>query len=406
MTHTDVRHVREAGVWVDGTQVATLTRGEGGTDFAYLPEALAAGVDPVATTLPLDERPVRTVGGALPPFFAGLLPEGRRLTALRTRVKTSADDELSLLLAVGADVVGNVQVLPGGVGPREASMPIELAEGPGTAGPEEWAETDFAELAARAGVDPAALAGVQDKVSGRMLTLPLMAGGQFHLLKLNLPEYPGVVENEAFFLDLARRMRQPVVDARVVRDRERRTGLLVTRFDRRLEGGLARRLAVEDGAQLLGRYPADKYAVTTEELVRRFSEVAGAPLPAVRSALGQVLFAWLTGNGDLHAKNLSLVRREGEWWPSPIYDIPSTLPYRDHRMALTVAGRDDSLSLKRWSALASEMGLAARAADRLLAEVLAATADLDDRLAGLPVDERTRRDMRGVLGRRRALLGG
>ncbi|HHU66493.1 MAG TPA: hypothetical protein GXZ33_01375 [Corynebacterium sp.] len=30
-----------------------------------------------------------------------MLPEGRRLTALRTAVKTSADDEFSLLLAVG-----------------------------------------------------------------------------------------------------------------------------------------------------------------------------------------------------------------------------------------------------------------------------------------------------------------
>ena len=43
-----------------------------------------------------------------------LLPEGRRLGALRRAVKTSADDELSLLLAVGADAIGDVQVVPSG----------------------------------------------------------------------------------------------------------------------------------------------------------------------------------------------------------------------------------------------------------------------------------------------------
>jgi serine/threonine protein kinase HipA of HipAB toxin-antitoxin module len=55
-------------------------------------------------------RPV----GAVPPFFAGLLPEGRRLSALRAAVKSSGDDELSLLLAVGGDTVGDIEILPEG----------------------------------------------------------------------------------------------------------------------------------------------------------------------------------------------------------------------------------------------------------------------------------------------------
>ncbi len=57
---------------------------------------------------------VTHAAGALPPFFSGLLPAGRRLTALRSAVKTSADDELTLLLAVGADTIGDVQILPHG----------------------------------------------------------------------------------------------------------------------------------------------------------------------------------------------------------------------------------------------------------------------------------------------------
>ena len=53
------------------------------------------------------EAPTIRPGGGLPPFFAGLLPEGHRLAVLRRDVETSADDELTLLLAVGADAPGD-----------------------------------------------------------------------------------------------------------------------------------------------------------------------------------------------------------------------------------------------------------------------------------------------------------
>ena len=71
----------------------------------------------IATTLPVTTTPVTTLGGAVPAFFAGLLPEGRRLSALRQGVKTSADDELSLLLGVGGDTIGDVRVVPAGASP-------------------------------------------------------------------------------------------------------------------------------------------------------------------------------------------------------------------------------------------------------------------------------------------------
>lgn len=57
---------------------------------------------------------VVTIGGAVPAFFAGLLPEGVRLGVVISSTKTSADDHLTLLLAIGADTVGNVGVVPSG----------------------------------------------------------------------------------------------------------------------------------------------------------------------------------------------------------------------------------------------------------------------------------------------------
>ena len=60
---------------------------------------------------------------------------------------------------------------------------------------------------------------------------------------------------------------------------------------------------------------------------------------AVRNLYLQFIFAWLTGNGDLHANNVAVLGGREAWVVSPVYDIPCTLLYGDDTMALTVAGR-------------------------------------------------------------------
>ena len=91
---TGIVEVHAADVWKGGTLAAHLTRTPDGVVFAY-----ADGYDgpAVATTLPVNSDPVLRPSGAVPAYFAGLLPEGRRLGTLRRAVKTSADDELMLL---------------------------------------------------------------------------------------------------------------------------------------------------------------------------------------------------------------------------------------------------------------------------------------------------------------------
>jgi serine/threonine-protein kinase HipA len=150
---TRLRTVHAADVYKSGRRAATLTKGSDGTvEFRYLPEYLADSGRPVATTLPPTDAPVRTFGGSLPAFFAGLLPEGHRLSVLRRAVKTGLDDELTLLLAVGTDAPGDVQVIPRGE---------PLVEVPALVSGESPAELDFTALVEK--VDPHALPGVQQK---------------------------------------------------------------------------------------------------------------------------------------------------------------------------------------------------------------------------------------------------
>ena len=72
----------------------------------------------------------------------------------------------------------------------------------------------------------------------------------------------------------------------------------------------------------------------------------------------QFLYAWLTGNGDLHAKNISLLKTpEKGWHVSPMYDVPNSWVYFKDDMALSVNSRVKNLKKRDWDALAHCAGI-------------------------------------------------
>ena len=392
-----LKMVGTAVVYKKDRPAARLRRAEFGIEFSYLDAYLSAGHEPVATSLPLSDQPVRTPAGAVPPFFAGLLPEGRRLSALRAAVKTSADDELSLLLAIGGDTIGDVRVLPEGKPPDGVRPRVEVAD---------WSTVSFAEVfAADTGAEPdrIGLPGVQPKASAQMISIPVVAGADRYILKLDPPEFPHLCRNESLMLRAARQAGLQVASAELRVDREGREGLIVRRFDR-AGGGL---LAVEDGCQVLGRYPADKYALTTEQVCTGLSAATDAPVVAARTYLRWVTFAYLTCNGDLHAKNLSVAEQPGGVvQPSPAYDLPSSYPYGDSTMALTIAGKDrEDIGRDDMMKMAGVLGVADRAARKVLDEVVGAVDRWIDLLPEAGFDGRTTTKWRRAIEYRARRLG-
>ncbi|HKU29543.1 MAG TPA: HipA domain-containing protein [Arthrobacter sp.] len=393
---------RIADVYKQGILAARIERHEGGTKFSYLPRYLESGGPAVATTLPLTSQAVFTPSGAVPAYFTGLLPEGRRLNSLRRAVKASADDELALLMGAGGDAVGDVQTVPHGERPAEGGSAVVL---------DSKLPLDFDALLGDSGlIDPVALAGVQDKLSAGMISLPVAQAGKRFILKLNAPEFPFVVENEFLMFRFARKLRIPVSSVQLVHDVGGRAGLLVERFDR-LTGadGVPVRLAVEDGAQVLGLYPADKYSVPFGDVCRALAAYCAAPLPALRNLALQLAFAWLTGNGDLHAKNVSMVQSPGgEYTIAPVYDIPSTVVYGDKTLALGIGGKKTGISRKHFLAWAGRLGLTDRAANSVLELALKASGPLMAELDGgaSPFGTAQTRDWIKELKHRRRLMGG
>jgi len=395
--------VQSADVYKAGVFAGRITRRDDSNAFEYDADYLKSGQPAVASTLPLTDVPVVTTSGAVPAYFAGLLPEGRRLSALIRRVKTSADDELSLLTAVGGNTIGDVQVFETGA-KREFIEPVVML-------PANLQVRSFSGFLEESfGSELVAIPGVQDKVSGRMITVSAKAATDSFILKFDPPEFDQLVENESFFLSLAKRAGLKVVEHQLVTDSIGKKALAVARFDRLGVGTAERSLAVEDSCQALGLWPVAKYDPSAAKAIGSLVALCAAPGVEASALFAQLLFAWLTGNGDVHTKNISVLASGTEYRVSPAYDLPSTLFYPvSSAMALSVLGHKTGISGKIWQNFAEQIGVPNAIAVKNARQILAATAGLDEQIAAgfLNFDQQTcKKAARELKNRRRLTLEG
>lgn len=111
--------MRTADVFVHDHLAGLLVEEASGRAYTF---AYAPGYDgpPASLTLPVRAEPYRFE--RFPPFFDGLLPEGWQFEALLKRAKLDRHDRMGQLLAVGADTVGAVTVVPASAS-HEAATP-------------------------------------------------------------------------------------------------------------------------------------------------------------------------------------------------------------------------------------------------------------------------------------------
>lgn len=382
-----------ADVYAAGRLVGHVTREPDATTFTY-----AEGYDGPALVPHLPVGTTTWPAGALPPLLSNLLPEGRRLEALRQQVKTSLDNEVALLLAIGNDLVGDLQFVPAGTRPAGSSATqVELDR------------LDTLEFARLRGLPVSGVPGVQDKVkvSERMwMALPVRDTSlSTHLLKFGQQGLPRLIANERACLQALADARLEVNQTEVVVDATGETALLVTRFDRHVTDGTVTALRQLDGCQAAGRYPADKYDLDTVDVVTALAGLCANPTVAALRLLEQVAASYLIGNGDLHAKNLSVLDRGDGLAPSPVYDVTFTHPYGDtDTMALPICGESRVARIRRttFTEAAERCGVRPAALDRVLDRLLARTENVPEQLsAGWP---RASAKYRRVLEQRRHRL--
>lgn len=99
--------MRSAKVYNFGIYAGDLLEEEKGKKyrFRYYEEYYGP---PVSLTLPVERKEFEFNG--FPSFFDGLLPEGMQLEALLRSAKIDRNDNFSILLLTGKDLVGSVTV--------------------------------------------------------------------------------------------------------------------------------------------------------------------------------------------------------------------------------------------------------------------------------------------------------
>jgi serine/threonine-protein kinase HipA len=405
----DIRSAERAEVYRGDRRIGTVERTTHGAVFEFASDSKRGYAAAVGFRMPADRPRYEVAGVNLHPFFAGLLPEGLRLSALIGRVKTSADDLFSLCLAAGPDTIGDVSLVLPGSDPKVRGPTIDLTR---------LHEHSFAELFMRSldylGDGPAqepSLPGVQDKISAAMISFPVRGrrNSGAHILKLNPKDKPTLVDNEAFFMRMARACGIETASVRTVHDREGRKGLLVERFDRLpdYENQAYTKVHQEDACQFLDRYPAEKYRFSLATIADGIEELATAPLVELLRLLRVTAFSYLVGNGDLHARNISLwvEPTSGRVELSPAYDLLSTLPYGDRRMALKLDGRDDELTRAHLVTFASRHGLRPAAVRSMLDKLCTRSEAWLRDLTGIGLTARKTQDLRRVMTKRLGDLG-
>jgi serine/threonine-protein kinase HipA len=156
--------------------------------------------------------------------------------------------------------------------------------------------------------------------------------------------------------------------------------LIVERFDIRTSPGDTRQLALEDFCSLLDLPPDAKYDGTIERIMRALRPLSTAPEEDLKTILQRALFAWLIADGDMHLKNMALLKiaepdaaRFDSVRIAPLYDAVTTRVFpqleNDH-MALKLGGKDDRLKRADFLKLAATGGINASAAGEAMDALL------------------------------------
>jgi serine/threonine-protein kinase HipA len=192
----------------------------------------------------------------------------------------------------------------------------------------------------------------------------------------------------------------------IVTDADGQPGLLVRRFDRVTVDGALRPLAVEDGCQVLDRPPADKYLLGADRTFAALAATCDSVTFAGRELVRLLAFAYIIGNGDAHAKNFSVLQSlDGEWRVSPLYDTPSSYPYGDTTMALSIGGRSGGdFGVADFVELGGRLGVPERAVRRLLTDLVDRTDLWFAQLGNLPYDKGRIAKLRRLIKYRRQRL--
>lgn len=331
-------------------------------EYLDLPDATA-----LSLSLPMaaGEHPASRIR----PYMAGLLPDSEEVRSRwAARFGVNAANHFALLEHVGLDCAGAVQFIPEGVTANDAGPLLPLADAD-IAGRLAALRKDDSAWAVPG--DRWSLGGAQGKFAlardrtGRWCE-PLGRSASTHIFKPGVAGYRAQALNEHVCLTAAAALGLPAV-ATEYTEFAGEGSLVVARYDRRRRtDGTVVRVHQEDMCQALAVYPAKKYEASGGPGTARIADLLRRVTAPGRDDVGAfvraVIFNYLIGAPDAHAKNYSVLVAGRDVRLAPLYDIASGLPYEPqvagseiHQSAMSIGGRREfgSVEGRHWDRFAA-----------------------------------------------------
>ena len=130
---------------------------------------------------------------------------------------------------------------------------------------------------------------------------------------------------------------------------------------------------MEDFCSILDLPTSAKYDGTIERMARALSPISTDPAADLNILFRRAVFAWLIGDGDMHLKNLAVLKTADAGAKTftavrfaPLYDAVTTRVFPGlggDRMALKLNGKDDRLTRQDFLSLARTIGLTVEEAE-------------------------------------------
>ncbi len=384
----------ELNVWTNGHHVGYLWRDERNEmGFQYSNEWLENSVRfPVSKTLPLRAEAFGpgAENGVAHNYFANLLPEADSRKRICREKKISVENDFELLRAIGGECAGALSIL--GEEPQDVAPQYCLLN-----------DKELTELLIKrnpsvvvhAGDNPPrlSLAGAQDKSPVKYengnFYIPLDNAISTHILKYRLRDINHVPAYETITMWTATELKLDVSEIDYC-THEKESYTLGKRYDRALITDGLIRLHQEDFCQASGRPSSSKYehegGPTFAECLQLVREHSTQPLKDIPGLIQWLVFNYLVGNSDAHAKNLSfLYGQDNATRLSPFYDLIAIHAWPshvfNHDLALSIGGETNINNIKRahWERLADECDTSFKIFDTAIKDLSGGIIDAFDR---------------------------
>lgn len=327
------------------------------------------GALPISVSIPLNEKNHDHL--RVKSFFSNLLPESDLRAKIAREKKISEDNDFLLLKAIGGECAGAISIMETDRLPENDNDYEFLPE-------DELVKMIDTSLTRPILISHdqlrLSLAGAQNKIplcfKDNKFYLPKGNSPSSHILKLTSPGFDGLIENELFCMKLAERTGLDVPNVSLW-EKDSKKAFIIERYDRFSNNkSNLERLHQEDFCQVSGTGPNRKYenegGPGFKECIAIINRYCSVPVIEKAKFINWVIFNFLIGNCDAHAKNISFLYSGNKNSRqninlAPFYDLVSTLtfPALSKKMAMHIGGKKqiDYVMKTHWERFADEIDI-------------------------------------------------